>query len=550
MTRALGIDIGQFSIKIAEIEVGPRGQSLLGLYELPRASDQSPGAQLREFLQVSGISGERIALGLGNTPVYVKRVDFPFSDQKRLKPAVLAELEDSLPFEIGDHILDIRHVRKLGRLHRYIVGLCPPKPVETYNRWAEEANVMPAGFYLDSEALGQLALSQCLPVAREGVAYVVCDLGHSSTKLAICLGCSPQNLDRRAKAPASPGEIVELRTLNHGSGDLVSWIRDRKNVSEDDARQWLIHRAEIKSDGDQGSVSDELKVAIRPVIVELYQTLQFFRGKTGLPPAALYLTGGMSDIRGLREFMSEELRIPVHPWPISSGFNTENLPLSPEKERSFAVAIAIAHRFALRKPVGWLNFRRSPQANKRILSGAFERLMNTSSKPLAAGLLVAFVFVWAYSIGARYLMSKDSAQLNKELVAEFMRLDRERGKHADRFVSDTKRAREIFEEDKKKKLVTIKQKRKTVAGRSRSDILLDPTQLLPQNVKLKEFNVNGQGFDSTFSTDKPLSSDQLAKMSQQLKSGLGSRGYASIDVQNLAGQGVRLRGMWKGGSEP
>src|SRR5438105_4856441 len=113
MTRALGIDIGNFAIKIAEIEYSPKSRDLVGLYDLPRQPGDNPGDVLREFLQKSGIKAERIAVGIGEAPVFIKRMELPFADSKRYLPAIHSELEDTLPFEMTDYVVDVQKAGKV-----------------------------------------------------------------------------------------------------------------------------------------------------------------------------------------------------------------------------------------------------------------------------------------------------------------------------------------------------------------------------------------------------------------------------------------------------
>ena len=64
MTRALGIDIGSHSIKIAEIEYTKKLRQIVGLYSCPLEPGRTPGELLREFLEKGQIRADRVAVGL------------------------------------------------------------------------------------------------------------------------------------------------------------------------------------------------------------------------------------------------------------------------------------------------------------------------------------------------------------------------------------------------------------------------------------------------------------------------------------------------------
>ena len=562
MTRALGIDIGSFSIKIAEIEISSRSRELVGLYEIPRTEGDDAGLLLKDFIAKSEIKAERVAFGMGKAPVFVKKMELPFSDRKRLEPSVKAELEDSLPFEIADHVLDIKALGKRGRIFRYLVGICPKTSIEFFNKASDESGLVANGFHIDAEALGQLAVHQSLPAARDNVAYAVCDIGHDSTKVAILRGFLADPQDRKSKGSTEPGEIAELRTIGHGSNDLVNWIVDRKKLGLEEARQWLLHRAAIKtesSDSTQGALSDEMsdeiKVALRPIVVELYQTIQSFKGKSGGQSLeALYLTGGMSDISGLREFLSEELRLPVHRWPIFLGFSTERMPLSPEKERCFAVATSLAFRFAIRKPVGWLNFRRSVQANKKILTTTLQQFLVPELRPILIGIAASMTFAFVYSATSSYFIDLESKQLAKEVAGEFRRLDGQKyaGKSTDKFSQDSKRSRELFEGERKTRNSVKRSETANNSGnKARSEIMLDVSQIVPETSMLKELTVDSSRphlFEATLVSDFSIGTKELDALKASLTTALQSRGYASIklDRDMKSDKIVKVSGSWKG----
>src|SRR5690606_36236487 len=137
-SRALGIDIGALSIKVAEIEFSSRGQEIIGLYELVRTHDQSEAELIRNFLKSTHVSTARVAIGIGQCDSIIRKMQFPFKDNKRLKLAVHSELEDQLPVPLDQFVVDIRPSRRLGSSYEFLIGICPMDQVQRLNDLTSE----------------------------------------------------------------------------------------------------------------------------------------------------------------------------------------------------------------------------------------------------------------------------------------------------------------------------------------------------------------------------------------------------------------------------
>jgi Tfp pilus assembly PilM family ATPase len=540
MTRALGIDIGNHSIKLAEIEYNSKSRELVGLYEIPRAPNDNVVQLITDFMSKSQIKAERIAVGMGQAAIYAKKLSLPVSKPKDYIPAVTSELEDTLPFDFtNDCILDIQKEGKSGNLTQFLVGVSPKEFVEKLAAICEQAAIVPNAFLIDSQALGEMALHQGLPAAHEDTSFAVVDFGSESTKMSILMGYEKDPHDRNMKESSTPGFVADFRAIPFGSKELIRWIGEQKSISEDDAKQWLIHRAEIKMEAGAESVvdnlSEELKVALRPVVVEMYQAIQAFKGVYASQPSALYLTGGMSEIKGFKEFLADELRLPVYSWPIFLGYQTEKVPLTPEKEQSFAVALSLAHRFVLGKRSSYLNFRRSQGARSKLLTSTFETLIRPEYKWQWLSAICFFAFLITYSMVATYYLEIEKTSLIKSAADEYRRFDKDAGKAADKFAESVTDISKKFEQKKKQKTSEIANRTKTMVGVPKSQLLLDLSRALTPSVKLISFTSNGPGSpDAQFEAivDMPLTAteSEINRLVSQIEKPLKERGYTlSLD---------------------
>lgn len=560
MTRALGIDVGTSHIRIAEIESSGRKRRLLGMYELARDSQYSnAGQQLRAFFETSGLMADRIGLGTGAEPIMIRTFEFPFSNMRKVEGAIQAEFEDSLPFDISQHVLEIRPMGKSGKIHKFLGGLMPKSSLAELDKLTDESGILINSYYADVEAMAQLALNQNLPASNTDAPYAVCDLGHASTKIAFLKGGRPRFLNRKASED-HPSRILDVRTINRGGNELVNWIREKNVLSQEDALQWLVHRAEIRvlEEGAPpalaGDISDEIKMALRPVVVELYQTIQSFKTKHGGMPLAVYVTGGLSGLKGIREFLSQELHVPFHSWPIFEGFETHNMPLTIERERTFAAAIAIAHRWSYTASEGWLNFKRMT-SQKKFLTSFFASFARPELKHVAWGLGLSAAAAIIYNVSGSFLLSQQSTRVETDLVSELRKIDRDLGKNAPKIAKDPVRAQEIFDKAKKKKLAENTKTSDAPVSRARSEVLLDISEALPSGSMLKRIGIVSAGaglaVESTYKVASAPSPEDIKRAQEGFTQNLSRRGYHEVTLQASTTDKtlLTLRTKWKGGQQ-
>ncbi|MEO5667539.1 MAG: pilus assembly protein PilM [Bdellovibrionota bacterium] len=549
MTRALGIDFGHHTVKIAEIEIGSKGRQIIGLYELTPREGQDHADALRTFFGQSQVRAEKIGIALNDSNTLVKRFEFPFRDKKRVKMAVEGEWMDIVPFELEEYAIDTRISERHGRAQGFISGLCPNARIEVLNLLCDSAWIQPNAVFVDSEVLALLALSQNLPETETAESYAVCDFGYELTKLAVIRGSGMPGQRRAPNTPGFDPEILELRHIDKGSKEWINWIADKRRVTTDEALQWLVHRAEIqpKAEGEESireDLSDDIKSALRPVIVELHQTLQSCRVRTGLNPEILYITGSMCRIQGLREFLEHELRIKVEVWPLFHSFDAHDAVVSPTNQKSFATAIAIASAFSQKAPHAWLNFRRTTSPNKKLLTETFQRLTGPELKPAFALLGCTLVFMWLYGMLGSYLATFQQQAVERDLVAEFRRLDNGMGTRAASFVSDPDRAREIYEGLRKKKAPKTNPA-SDMGPRPQVAILEDFSVGAPSQVKIIELEVQYGTKDTLLKAvvapAKGSSGTQLPSDVDQYMAGLKRWGYSDFQkTPQGSGETIRL----------
>jgi hypothetical protein len=252
----------------------------------------------------------------------------------------------------------------------------------------------------------------------------------------------------------------------------------------------------------------------------------------------------MCRIQGLKDFLENELRIKVEVWPLFQSFDAHDAVLSPTNQKSFATALALASAFSAKNRSAWLNFRRTTSPNKKILTETFLKLTGPELKPAFAMLGVSLLFVSLYGIFGTSLARVQQESVQRDLVAEFRRLDNGMGARAEKFVGDPTRAREIFEGLRTKKAPKTNSAHSDLGPRTQVSMLEDFSLGAPSQVRVKEFEAQYASgstlLKAVVTPAKGAPGTQLAADVEQFVKGLQRAGYSDFQ-QTLEGSGESFR---------
>lgn len=173
----LGLDVGSHSLKAVELRVSPR--SLMpGSFRIhPRIDPSTPLAdQLRRFIQMHELPTDQVACALPASQLSTRRLEFPFSDARRLEKAIPFEIEAETPFELEDIIVDWNLLEGERNHGTVAATLVKREHVARALELFEEADCDPQ--VLEAEGL---VLANLAPVFQlEGI-HLIVDIGHEKT---------------------------------------------------------------------------------------------------------------------------------------------------------------------------------------------------------------------------------------------------------------------------------------------------------------------------------------------------------------------------------
>lgn len=302
--RVLGIDLGSYSVKVAELSAGFRQTLLTGVYEktlLPPTDDSEAPLHravrtLRALLDEEGIEPEVAAASLGRG-LTLRVMHLPFADRKTLDTVVPGEFEGVVLGDAGEMNLDVLVGHGSARGNSVLAVAARISDLQQLVDEMASVRCEPRIIGAAPVAAGALV---GIAIDKNETAAVV-DIGHRQTHISI--------VDR--------GRVVFARTVRRGGADVTRALQDTYRMTEDDADRSKHEQAFVLSGGEVGEteqhrrVDECVKAALRPLLRELRQTLSAVTSEVGCAVQKLYLTGGGARLRGLVPYLGEELKVPA-----------------------------------------------------------------------------------------------------------------------------------------------------------------------------------------------------------------------------------------------
>ena len=117
-TRVIGLDIGSFAVRAAELTVGGGQPQLLrfGQVSLPAgamrdgevADAGAVSSALRRLWSEGGFKNKKVVVGVANQRVIVRQAELPAMTEPDLRAALRFEAQELIPIPVEDAILDFQ----------------------------------------------------------------------------------------------------------------------------------------------------------------------------------------------------------------------------------------------------------------------------------------------------------------------------------------------------------------------------------------------------------------------------------------------------------
>ncbi len=342
---ALGIDIGQDSIKLVELTKVKGDIHLSRVKVLKTEIDPSTAKAERD-----NIIAERLSEILGDVNVrksaltiatpglssFIRYVKLPPVSPNRLQQIIGYEAQQQVPFPLEEVIWDYQVLKSGGKSETNVILVAIKSQVVDDLLGAMDLQGLEPSFIEHRP----LALYNCVRFNQEteGKVTVMIDVGATATDLSI----------------EREGEPCWTRSARIGGKDITEAIQNALHISFKEAEDLKKVKGTIYlTEDDEKSASAEDKrlwEAIRPVVQEMVTELQrsvsYFRSQLeGGKMDRIVLTGGCTRLRNFASFIEDQLGIEVRKLnPLKNIAYSPEVLEGEELESELGVAVWLALR--------------------------------------------------------------------------------------------------------------------------------------------------------------------------------------------------------------
>jgi type IV pilus assembly protein PilM len=294
----IGVDIGTTSIKICVLKNSKDGFTIECIdkksYDESLLSDgyiidsSFVANQLREMIEKNNIKTKEAACALSSYSVISKKVAMPFLKEEELENSISVEVESVIPFPLKDiyysyFVIGVAE-EKQDMMDVQVVA-AKKEIVDTYIKTFSEADLNLNLVDVDIFCLTNLVE---MIYAPKDIAIVVADIGASVTNIAII-----------------KGEHIEFtREILVGGQYLTNQIEKSTSLT--------YREAEGKKLSGDSEIAHLYEDFIYNISSEIAKTINFYTStKTRERIDRIYLTGGTSTLKGLKETIQENAQIEV-----------------------------------------------------------------------------------------------------------------------------------------------------------------------------------------------------------------------------------------------
>ncbi len=387
LTRsAFGLDLGAHAIKMVELRQTLRGIEIGPMRAMTTQDPDDPrglGERLQSFLHMHQLPAEAAVVALPGDRLTSRRLSFPFADRRRLDQAVPLAVEDELPFDLEDMLVDWERVGGDGKTSEVAATIAPRAEVAELLALLHSAGVQPRIVEAEGLVLGNLAGLY----ENEGTC-IIADLGHRKTTLCLYIDGAP----------------AAARTVRLGAGALTEALAHERGI---DARAADELKAETGVAGLHGSAAAAVLDRLVREMARAVGSFEPVLAARDLEAAGrAVLVGGGAHLHGIDEYLSERLGLPAERIRVPDDELGRAL-LAAGDPALFAPAVALAARGTARARTR-TNFRQDELALRYDVGALGRRMLGTAALAAVAAVLTATLALSSISSQSRRADAADA----------------------------------------------------------------------------------------------------------------------------------------------
>lgn len=324
MQKILGLDIGTYSIKAAIIwndyKIINDYKNYLVHQLIEHKIEYKEGVSEKDaqmqaidaLIKTHNLEFDTVYAAIDSKNVSIRKVDFQNIRKRDIVGFLENELESSSPFAIEDSILDYQIIEYTRNKSSVLSVLSKKEVIKDMLEIIEKEHLRLK--VLDIDNLTYLNLLSFLEKdtsnsegktlegeKQSAYSNLIINIGHSKTTMTFL----------------ADKKVIYTRIISI-AGNYFNQVLKQKfelDYSESEILKHFVSSMEIDSteagDSKRNLVSIVLSQAITELGIEILRTVQSFQAKENIQIRSVYLTGGSSKIKGVKDYFSVILNLPV-----------------------------------------------------------------------------------------------------------------------------------------------------------------------------------------------------------------------------------------------
>lgn len=430
--KSIGIDIGTYSIKVAELSYTSKSYQLAGFKEYHLSLDPSVDKDI-EILEVLRQIYEQNKLipeltyvaGLPTLKTSIHRLAQPPAPRFKLLESIPFVLSDLSPLDPDDAIYDLKILKSHPNGFDALAVATKKAVIKKRLQMFKDAGLDPKILSIEGVALnnvfenvfGNIEKTQT-PITFEDELFdskdedeqtlfnqgeALLEIGHNSSILLV----------------RSQGGLCEVRELSFGGHDLISAICKEFRIHYKEAASVLVNKSGIaltktNISNEDLKLSETLKAAIEPFATQLKLSLLEIKSKRNVHITELGLLGGGSQLKNLNPYLTQHLQIAVNTITGLSQFPDLSFQGDNVKQLNVIVALGLALEGVKRPKNPPLNLRRKEFAIKNKNLEAFIEKWAYGLKILGCAFVILLAWTYVRKDWSLQLSELSLVQMQKE----------------------------------------------------------------------------------------------------------------------------------------
>ncbi len=406
--KILGVDLGTYSVKVAELDAGAKGFTLNNYFEFPLSTEPHADRNLQIIEALRGLavnydpSKTRWVVGVPQHRVSVHFKRFPFRERPKIQKSLAFELEDDIPLDIDETIFDFKIVEFVGTSADVLTIASPHEAIQELLSLSKDCGFDPEIVSVEGLALNnnfqawnasppEVSPALRIPSEAEDTG-ILREQPASNSRLRLHLGHS-----RSILIVYRDSNLVATRSIFWGGADIAAELARAFNVPMFEAMKILTSKSFILMNST-GASSDQIRLShavasqVDLLLREVKLTLIELKTAFNLEYVEVELTGGVSQIQNLGAYITQGLELPANTNTQTLARFSTRLTLNSQIEAIAPVAVGLAIEGMKRPRNPAINLRKDDFARENLSLKLFWEQWRVPVQIALSAFAVFFVY--------------------------------------------------------------------------------------------------------------------------------------------------------------